>query len=161
MKGGSTFLGRGPMDERRSRGAGYARPNVPGKARLTVCGHRRACIRRPNAKRSAGGAQDLARHSCASRLPSWAYSLQCAVAGEAVTRRPTIQIDSEGNMKRMLTTSAAAVLALAVAVPAFAGGDHCGARTTATTADAKAGCASKATNTAWTGAWLRRSTSGT
>jgi len=63
-------------------------------------------------------------------------------------------------MKRILTTSAAAVLALAVTVPALAGGDHCGgARSTATTADAKASCATKAT--AWAGAWLHRSTSGT
>ena len=61
-------------------------------------------------------------------------------------------------MKRMLATSAAAVLALVVAVPVFAGGDHCGARMSATSADAKVSCASKAT--AWTGAWLNRSTSG-
>jgi predicted metalloprotease with PDZ domain len=63
-------------------------------------------------------------------------------------------------MKRILTTSAAAALALAITVPAFAGGDHCGgARSTATTADAKASCANK--TTAWAGAWLHRSTSGT
>jgi len=65
-------------------------------------------------------------------------------------------------MKRMLTTSAAAALALAMAVPAFAGGDHCrGGKTSATTADTKASCATKATTTAWAGAWLQRSTSGT
>src|SRR5437667_8814249 len=62
-------------------------------------------------------------------------------------------------MKRALATSAAAVLALAVVVPAFAGGDHCGGRSAnATTADAKMECAGKAT--AWAGAWMHRSSSG-
>ena len=58
---------------------------------------------------------------------------------------------------KKITTSAAAVLALAMAVPAFAGGAHCsGAKSSAVTADAKASCASKNTNTAWAGAWLQR-----
>ncbi len=63
-------------------------------------------------------------------------------------------------MKKALTISAAAALAaLVVAVPALAGGDHCGgARTAAAMADAKAACAAKAT--AWAGVWLNRSASG-
>ena len=65
-------------------------------------------------------------------------------------------------MKRLLTASAAAVIVLAVAVPAFAGGDHCsgGGKASATSADAKASCAGRATTTAWAGAWLQRSESG-
>lgn len=65
-------------------------------------------------------------------------------------------------MKKMLTASAATVLALAVAIPAFAGGAHCsgGDKTSAATADAKASCASKAKTTAWAGAWLQRSADG-
>jgi C-terminal processing protease CtpA/Prc len=75
---------------------------------------------------------------------------------------PTVHLDQEGNMKKMLTASAATVLALAVTVPAFAGGAHCSGadKASATTADAKASCASKATTAAWTGAWLQRSASG-
>jgi len=62
-------------------------------------------------------------------------------------------------MKKALTLSAAAVLAFAVVAPAFAGGDHCGGRSTnATTADAKMECAGHAT--AWAGAWMHRSSSG-
>ena len=62
-------------------------------------------------------------------------------------------------MNKALTASAAAVLALAVAVPVFAGGDHCGgAKTSASMADAKMSCASKAN--AWAGAWLHRSAAG-
>ena len=58
---------------------------------------------------------------------------------------------------KKITTSAAAVLALAMAVPAFAGGAHCsGAKSSAVTADAKEHCASKNANTAWAGAWLQR-----
>ena len=63
-------------------------------------------------------------------------------------------------MKKMLTASAAAVLALAVTVPALAGGTHCsgGDQTSATTAEGRAMCAGKAA--AWAGAWLQRSASG-
>jgi S1-C subfamily serine protease len=60
-------------------------------------------------------------------------------------------------MKKTLSASAAAVFALAVAIPAFAGGSHC-AGMSATSADAKASCAGKAA--AWAGAWLERSESG-
>lgn len=63
-------------------------------------------------------------------------------------------------MNKMLTASAASVLALAMSVPVFAGGSHCGSQASATTADAKASCASKATAAAWAGAWLQRSASG-
>jgi len=64
-------------------------------------------------------------------------------------------------MKKMLTASAATVLALAVTVPAIAGGSHCsgGDQSSATTAGAMGMCAGKAT--AWAGAWLQRSASGT
>ena len=54
---------------------------------------------------------------------------------------------------------AATVLALAVAVPAFAGGSHCSGAS-ATSADAKMSCAGKTSAAAWTGAWLERSASG-
>jgi S1-C subfamily serine protease len=64
-------------------------------------------------------------------------------------------------MKKMLAASAAAVLVLAVAVPAFAGGDQCGGhKTSATTADAQGSCVGKSMTTAWAGAWLQRSPSG-
>lgn len=63
-------------------------------------------------------------------------------------------------MKKMLTASAAGFLALAVAIPAFAGGAHCGSSASAVTADAKASCAAKNTTAAWAGAWLQRSASG-
>ena len=63
-------------------------------------------------------------------------------------------------MKKMLTVSAATVLALAVTIPALAGGSHCsgGDQTSATAADAKGMCAGK--SAAWAGAWLQRSASG-
>ncbi len=67
-------------------------------------------------------------------------------------------------MNKSLKVSAAAILALAVAVPAFAGGAHCSkesATTAATTADAKESCcAGKSVTTAWSGAWLQRSSTG-
>lgn len=62
-------------------------------------------------------------------------------------------------MKRMLTASAAAALALAVSIPAFAGGGHCSG---AASADAQYSCEGHATKSAaWAGAWLQRSASGT
>ena len=61
-------------------------------------------------------------------------------------------------MKKMLAGSAA-VLALAITVPAFAGGSHCGGSdASATMTDAKMSCAGK--SAAWAGAWLKRSPSG-
>lgn len=63
-------------------------------------------------------------------------------------------------MKKMLTASAVAGLALALSVPAFAGGGSCMGGASATTADAKASCES-AKSAAWAGAWLQRSASGT
>jgi predicted metalloprotease with PDZ domain len=63
-------------------------------------------------------------------------------------------------MKKTLTASAATFLALALAIPAFAGGDHC-AGASAATADAHGCCAGKNMSTAWGGAWLHRSPSGT
>lgn len=52
--------------------------------------------------------------------------------------------------RKMLTASAATVLALALAVPAFAGGTHC-------SDGDKAG---KNTSAAWGGAWILRSATG-
>ena len=64
-------------------------------------------------------------------------------------------------MKKMLTASAASVLVLAMAVPAFAGGANCSShKASATTASAQEACAGKSKNTAWSGAWLERSKSG-
>lgn len=54
-------------------------------------------------------------------------------------------------MKRVLTASAAAVVALAMAVPALAGGANCSSGEKA----------SKTTAAAWGGAWIQRSASGT
>ena len=61
-------------------------------------------------------------------------------------------------MRKVLSASAVATLALAVSVPAFAGGSHCSSASAAT-ADAKASCVTTKT-TAWAGAWLQRSPSG-
>jgi len=62
-------------------------------------------------------------------------------------------------MKKMLTASAVAALALAVSVPAFAGGGNCSG--SAATADAGHSCSAHAKSAAWSGAWLQRSSSGT
>ena len=65
-------------------------------------------------------------------------------------------------MKKVLTASAATVLALALAVPAFAGGANCAshkAKATATTASDES-CVGKNKSAAWAGAWLQRSESG-
>ena len=61
-------------------------------------------------------------------------------------------------MKKIMAGSAA-VLALAITVPAFAGGSHCGGEASATTADAHMSC-SGAKSAAWAGAWLRHSDAG-
>jgi len=65
-------------------------------------------------------------------------------------------------MQKKLTASAAAVLALALAVPAFAGGAHCSGSSNASAMANKSSCSDKASasNTAWAGAWLERSASG-
>ena len=59
-------------------------------------------------------------------------------------------------MKKILTASAAAAFALAVAVPAFAGGSHCSG---ASASASSASCAS-AKSAAWAGAWFERTASG-
>ena len=56
-------------------------------------------------------------------------------------------------MKRMLTASAVAALALAIAVPAIAGGEHCSGQAKSASAMHSAA--------AWSGAWLERSATGT
>ena len=62
-------------------------------------------------------------------------------------------------MTKNLAASAAAVLALTLAVPALAGGAHCSGQSAAV-AGADASCRSKTSTSAWAGAWLRRSASG-
>ena len=66
-------------------------------------------------------------------------------------------------MKKVYTASAATVLALAISVPAFAGGANCGSHSTATavTADSYDHCAGKSKSAAWAGAWIQRSNTGT
>jgi len=62
-------------------------------------------------------------------------------------------------MKKMLVASAAVVFALALTIPAFAGGSQCAhEKASAAGADAQASCVGKAT--AWSGAWLRYSPTG-
>ena len=56
-------------------------------------------------------------------------------------------------MKRMLTASAVTALALAISVPAIAGGEHCSGQASAAKATYSAA--------AWSGAWLERSATGT
>ena len=64
-------------------------------------------------------------------------------------------------MKLKLAVPTLAVLACAVAVPAFAGGDHCAGKSTATAVAAgKDHCSSASRSAAWAGAWLERSPSG-
>ncbi len=64
-------------------------------------------------------------------------------------------------MKTKHAIPVVAALSLVLAAPAFAGGDHCAGKTSATTASAAHGqCSSKASSAAWAGAWLERSESG-
>ena len=62
-----------------------------------------------------------------------------------------VYLDPEGNMKKILTASAAAALVLAMSVPAFAGGAHCSGGASA----------SMVKSAAWAGAWFERTASGT
>ena len=62
-------------------------------------------------------------------------------------------------MKRILTASAAAAFALAMSVPAFAGGGHCSGGDASASATSCEGHAAK--SAAWAGAWLERTASGT
>jgi len=61
-------------------------------------------------------------------------------------------------MKRILSASAAAVFALAVVAPAFAGGSAACMGHGASAAEAHYSCSGK--SAAWSGAWLERSASG-
>ena len=64
-------------------------------------------------------------------------------------------------MKRILSATAATAFALALTVPAFAGGDHCrGGSASASAMTADASCAAKHTTSAWSGAWLERTAAG-
>jgi len=62
-------------------------------------------------------------------------------------------------MKKIVSASAVAVLALAMSVPALAGGSHCSGD--ASTAAAKDASCAGMKSAAWAGAWLQRSASGT
>jgi len=61
-------------------------------------------------------------------------------------------------MRKMLSGSAIAALALAVAIPAFAGGSHCSGSAGAS-ASAMTSCSGER-SAAWAGAWLQRAPSG-
>lgn len=64
-------------------------------------------------------------------------------------------------MNKMLGSSAATILALAVAVPVFAGGSHCsGGDQTSASAASIHSCTDGAKSAAWAGAWLECSPSG-
>ena len=64
-------------------------------------------------------------------------------------------------MKRILTASSAAAFALALSVPAFAGGGHCsGADASAASASDYSCAGHAAKSSAWSGAWLERNSSG-
>jgi S1-C subfamily serine protease len=60
----------------------------------------------------------------------------------------------------MHAASLGAVLAMVIAVPAFAGGAHCGSKSASVTTASNASCHDKAESAAWAGAWLQRSNSG-
>ena len=62
-------------------------------------------------------------------------------------------------MRKILNVSAAAALALAFAIPAFAGGAHCGDNASASASAADMHECSAHTS-AWSGAWLQRDGSG-
>lgn len=61
-------------------------------------------------------------------------------------------------MKKSLVASAAALFALALVAPAFAGGQGCSHSSAA--ASNEESCHSKSASAAWAGAWLQRSPSG-
>ena len=61
-------------------------------------------------------------------------------------------------MRKNLAASAAALLAISLAAPAFAGGGQCAAHSSTA---AEAACHSKNAAAAWAGAWLQRAPSGT
>lgn len=61
-------------------------------------------------------------------------------------------------MKNRFKASAASILALALAVPAFAGGGHCSGESAAMAENGS--CASHTMTSAWSGACLQRSASG-
>lgn len=64
-------------------------------------------------------------------------------------------------MKIRLAVPAVALLTCALALPALAGGDHCGSKSSAAAVAAnKSHCAPGGSSAAWAGAWLQRSASG-
>lgn len=63
-------------------------------------------------------------------------------------------------MKNKLVAPVVALFALALALPAFAGGGQCSGKSSATAASASHGSCSSTRSTAWAGAWLQRSQDG-
>ena len=64
-------------------------------------------------------------------------------------------------MKKKLAIPVIAALSCALAIPAFAGGEHCSGKSATAYASAnKAACSSTAKSAAWAGAYLQRSESG-
>ena len=64
-------------------------------------------------------------------------------------------------MKKLLTGSAAAAFALAMSLPAFAGGGHCSGDNASASSASDYSCAGHASHSAaWSGAWLERTSSG-
>jgi S1-C subfamily serine protease len=62
-------------------------------------------------------------------------------------------------MKRTLVAAAVAVFALAAVAPAFAGGASC-SHSSASLTSSEGSCHGKSATSAWSGAWLQRSSSG-
>jgi len=63
-------------------------------------------------------------------------------------------------MKKSFVASAAALFALALVTPAFAGGSGCNHSSAASMTSNEEMCHGKSANAAWSGAWLQRSSSG-
>lgn len=63
-------------------------------------------------------------------------------------------------MKNKLVIPVVALFALAVAIPAFAGGGQCSSKTAAAAMSAGSGSCSSKGSMAWAGAWLQRSQNG-
>ena len=63
-------------------------------------------------------------------------------------------------MKRNFIAAVVAVFALAIAAPSFAGGSGCSHSSSASYTSNEASCHGKSTTSAWSGAWLQRSSSG-
>src|SRR5580765_5771290 len=126
----------------RHPGRKCTRLDPPGTTRGHAFGIRPAC-----------GARYRARHRALAERPREAVAFVMAVV------EAEVHLEPEGIMKRILTASAAAAFALAVSVPAFAGGGHCSGGDASASASSCEGHSAK--SAAWAGAWLERTASGT